>query len=260
MNGTRAAVRLALDRARRLPAYLPSTALRPLALGALLLATSTAAVLATANTPPTITNATVTPTLLNEGQAATLTVAFTDPDAADLHTLRIKWFEYDGAPTQVVQVPAGQRSVQVSHTYVDGPLWSPRIQVTLYDRQSKPGTPNDNNDGAGKDYVSVPVQVNNVAPTIPHGSVTVKRLGKRQVVVEGDVVDPGAHDTMRVSATWYDPSSPAPMPCNPSKDGRHFKCEHTYGASLPAGTYDIFLDARDDDGGQGVYTTSVQIP
>ena len=187
-------------------------------------------------------------------------MTFIDPDAADLHTLRIKWFEYDGAPTEVVQLPAGQRSVQVKRTYVEGPVWSPRIQVTLYDRQSRPGASNDNTDGAGQDYTSVPIQVNNVAPTIPHGSVSVKRLGKRQVVVEGDVVDVGTRDAMRVSAAWWDPTAPAPTACRLGKDGRHFKCEHTYGASVPAGTYDIFLDACDDDGGQGVYTTSVQLP
>lgn len=235
-------------------------------LGALLLAASTATVLATANTPPTITSAAVAPTVLNEGQAAMLSVVFTDPDPGDYHTVRIKWHDMplDQSFTEVIQLAPGQLSFTRTHTFKDsvrGPSGS-QLQVTVYDRQTAPGpgTPNDNSDGAGQAVVFVPIQVNNVAPTIPPASVTVKRMGRRQVVVEGAVADPGTSDAVRVSATWYDPTSPAPTPCSMEKDGRHFKCDHAYGASVPAGTYGIFLDARDDDGGQGVYTTSVQLP
>jgi hypothetical protein len=234
---------------------------RPLVLGALLLATSTATVLATANTPPTITSATVTPTSLNEGQAATVAVTFTDPDPGDYHTVRVKWHDTDSLPyAEVIQLPPGQLSFAKTHTLRDSS--TANVQVTVYDRQTAPGpgNPNDNSDGAGQSVAFVPIQVNNVSPTIPPSSVTVKRTGKRQVVVQGNVVDPGTNDVVRVSATWYDPTAPAPTPCTMGKDGRHFTCNHTYGASLPAGTYDIFLDAWDDDGGQGVYTTSVQLP
>ena len=266
MNAIRTTIRRTGDRTRRLQAHLVRTGLRPLALGALLLATSTAAVLATANTPPTITSATVTPTALNEGQAATLRVTFTDPDPGDLHTVRVKWHDNWGVvpSAEVIQLPAGQLSFTLPHTFKDsvsGPSGS-QLQITVYDRQTAPGpgSPNDNADGAGQDVIFVPIQVNNVAPNITPSSVTVKRQGRRQVVVEGDVVDLGAHDTVRVGAAWWDPTSPAPTACSMGKDGRHFKCEHTYGASVPAGTYDIFLDAWDDDGGQGVYTTSVQLP
>ena len=106
----------------------------------------------------------------------------------------------------------------------------------------------------------MPIQVNNVAPGFAPGSVTVKRQGKRQVVVEGDILDPGANDRVTVDAHWFDPSVPPATACSLGKDGRHFKCEHTYGASIPPGTYDIVLEARDDDGGQRAHATSVQLP
>jgi hypothetical protein len=249
----------ALARARHLPDSLGRVGLRPALLGAVLVVASTATALGAANSPPEIISATASAAVLNEGQTVTLSVAFTDPDPADLHTLRIKWFEYDGAPTQEVQLPAGQTSVQVKHTYVDGPLWSPRIQVTLYDRQTRPGAPNDNTGGAGQDYVAVPIQVNNVAPGFVPNSVTVRKKAGRQFVVEGDLVDPSTRDALTVGATWSDPLAPAATACSLNKN-RHFQCEHTYSSSLPAQTYQILLTARDDDGGETKYQTFATLP
>jgi len=227
------------------------------------LAASTATVLATTNSPPTIVSATMSPAVLNEGQTSVLTLSFTDANSGDYHTLRVKWADepLNERETQVIQIPPGQTSIQVPHVFKDSVAGSSgsKVQVTLYDRQTKPGAPNDNAEGAGQDVEFVPITVNNVAPTIPHNSVSVKVQGKRNVVVQGAVVDPGTSDSVTVSATWYDPTSPAPKPCRLDKTNRRFTCEHTYGSSLPAGTYDIFLDAWDDDGAQGVYTTSVTI-
>ena len=257
-------IRLALDRTRLRPASLGRTARWPLALGALLLAASTATVLATANTPPTITSATVTPTVLNEGQSATLTVAFTDPDPGDLHTVRVKWHDNWGVipSAEIIQLPAGQKSFTLPHTFKDssqGPSGT-QVQVTVYDRQTSPGSPNDNSEGAGQDVIFVPIQVNNVAPSFVTSSITVKKKGKRQVVVEGDVVDPGIRDVMQVNASWSDPNDRGWTVCSLSKSNRHFLCEHTYGASVPAGPYSIVLSVKDDDGGEATHQTSVQLP
>lgn len=264
MRAVRSTVREALGQARQLPASLSRTARWPLALGALLLAASTATAMATANTPPTITSATMSPAVLNEGQTSVLTLSFTDPNPGDYHTLRLKWADepLNDRHTEVIQIPAGQTSIQVPHAFRDSVAGSSgsKVQVTLYDRQTRPGAPNDNTEGAGQDVEFVPIAVNNVAPAIPHQSVKVRVQGKRTAIVQGTVVDPGTSDTVTVSATWWDPTSPAPKPCRLDKTNRQFQCEHTYSSSLPAGTYDIFLDAWDDDGAQGVYTTSVRIP
>src|SRR5688500_2802620 len=69
-----------LGHARRLLAGAFQSGRRSAVLGTILLIGSTVSVVATANTPPVITSLTVTPSVLNEGQAVTLTGAFTDPD------------------------------------------------------------------------------------------------------------------------------------------------------------------------------------
>ena len=157
MNRFLATVCQTLDRTRRLLVSASRRGRWPLLFGTLLLAASTASVLATANTPPTITSATVSPTVLNEGQTATLTVTFTDPDPGDSHTVRMKWHDMrDDQPlTEVIQLPAGQFSFTLTHKFgdsVSGPSFS-QLQVTVYDRQTRPGSPNDNSDGAGQDVV-----------------------------------------------------------------------------------------------------------
>jgi len=263
MTDPRLVVRRVLDRTCRCTAGLRRTGSRPLVLGALLLAASTATVLATANTPPTIVSASVSPAVLNEGQSATLRVTFADPDAADLHTVRVKWHDQGTAPheAEVVQLPAGQSSFTLTHTFKDsvkGPSGS-QLQVTVYDRQSRPGAPNDNVEGAGQAVVFVPIQVNNVAPSYVPGSVTMRQKVGRQVSVAGDIVDPGTGDSLQVAATWSDPFVPGATACSLSKN-RHFQCEHTYPASLPPGHYPIILIARDDDGGETRYQVIVQLP
>ena len=257
-------IRPTLDQVLHLPITLGRMGRWPLALGALLLAASTASVLATQNTPPTITSATVNPTVLNEGQTATLTVTFTDPDPGDFHTVRVKWHDNWGVipSAEVIQLPAGQRSFTLPHTFKDsasGPSGS-QLQITVYDRQTAPGSPNDNSDGAGQDVIFVPIQVNNVAPSFVNSSITTKKKGKRQVVVEGDVADPGSRDVLNVQAIWSDPDVRGFTACTMIKSNRHFVCEHTYAATAPAGPYSIVLKVTDDDGGEGSYQTSVQIP
>jgi hypothetical protein len=225
----------------------------------MLLAASTATVLATANTPPHITSLTVSQSVIDEGQTVTLSGAFTDPDAGDLHTVRIGWG--DDAITgfkQQVQLPAGQFSFQVTHTYTDD-LAPTSIKVSVLDRQLPPGT-NDNSGGHGTDFGFVPIQVKNVAPRFVANSVTVAKGPNRSVAVDGAFVDPGTVDTEQVTANWSDPFAPGTTPCTLGKGERQFHCEHTYRTALVPRTYRITLVARDDDGGTGTFQTSVQIP
>jgi len=259
MNRFLTIVRQTLDRARRLPASASRRGRRPLLFGTLLLATSTASVVATANSAPVFTNLTLSKSTLNEGETVTLTGAFNDPDTGDSHTLLIYWNGDDSDVKQKVQLPVGQSTFQVSHAPGDSPTF-PRLKVVIYDHQLRVGANDNTTGGLLSDTEFLPYTVNNVAPSIVPSSVTVKRQAKRQVVVEGDVLDPGTNDRVNVIATWSDPTSPEATTCSIGKDGRRFKCEHTYGASLPAGTYNIVLEVWDYDDGQSSYTTSVQLP
>src|SRR5687767_7129966 len=83
--------RQALGRARHLPAYFAGRGGRPLALGALLLATSTVGTLATTNTPPEQHNVRLSSSSILQGETVTLTGAIQDPDVDDAHTVIIYW-------------------------------------------------------------------------------------------------------------------------------------------------------------------------
>ncbi len=66
----------------------------------------------------TLNAPTLTPQNNGAGSSITLTSSFVDPDAQDVHTLRINWG--DGNPTQTVAVtPTGARTQTVTHFYAD---------------------------------------------------------------------------------------------------------------------------------------------
>jgi len=257
-------IRRAFHRSPQLSSSVTRTGRRSTALGALLLAASTATVLATTNTPPEITSATVTPSVFKEGDTVTLAVTFTDPDVADLHSVRIRW--HDGSPTEQIQLPAGQTSFEWKHTYQDDQSdsygWE-MVRFTVYDRQGVPGSSNDNTSGSGQDLASVPTTVSNVAPSFVDRGITVTKKGGSQVVVEGDVVDPGIADQLQMTATWGDPSAPGETACTLTEgrgNARHFVCEHAYRPNLQPKSYRVGLTVKDDDGGLDQYQTTVRLP
>jgi hypothetical protein len=261
-------IRGALDRARRLPASLGRTGRWPLVLGALLLTTSTATVLATANTPPKIVGASVSPQVLNEGQTAVLTVNFADVDRTDSHTLRVKWHDTNGVPpiTEVYQLPPQQTSIHLPHTFRDsvaGPSGS-KIQVTLYDRQTSPGSPNDNTEGAGQDAIFVPIAVKNVAPSFNTPiTVTSSRVSATQVLVkvDGTIVD-GAADTHKMTASEGSRSGGTKQTTPASSctvQSLRFHCELTYGAQDIGTTQQVSLHVKDDEGAQAATTVTAKV-
>ena len=256
-------IRPALDRARYLPASLGRTARWPMALGALLLTASTASVVATANTPPKILSASVSPQIIDEGQAAVLTLSFADADPGDSHTIRVKWHDTPGASsgTEVHQLPPQQTSIQLPHTFRDssqGP--SGKVQVTLYDRQTPPGSPNDNSDGAAQDVIFVPITVRNVAPGFTGPiAVTPSRVSPTQVKVkiDGTIADV-ARDTHQVrAAKWYGSTvAKVTTPC--TANSLHFHCELTYALRELRSMQSVTVYVKDDEGAEG--STVVTVP
>jgi hypothetical protein len=234
---------------------------RSTVLGAVLLAASTATVLATGNTQPTITSAAVNRHVFKEGETVTLAVSFTDPDLLDYHTARIRWD--DGSPTQSFQIPVGQTSFQVEHRLVgdnEGPEWR-QGRITLYDRQTAPGTPQNDNSG---DHALKPdryfsIQISNAEPSFVSRSVTVTPKGRTHVTVEGEVTDPGAADHLQVTASWGDSSPPVTSVCSVSAS-RHFVCEHDYRPNLQAKAYPVLLVVNDEKGALTEYRTTARLP
>lgn len=267
-NSTGTTIPQAVDRARHLSDIFWRTGRRSLVLGGLLLAASTATVLATTNTPPKIVGASVSPQVLQEGQSAVLTVSFTDMDPNDHHTLRVKWHDSNGVPpiTEVHHLPPQQTSIHLPHTFRDsigGPSGS-KIQVTVYDRQTPPGSPNDNTAGSGQDVVFVPATVKNVAPSFNTPvQVTSQRVSATQVLVklDGTVVD-GAADTHQMSASGGSRSG-GPKETTPASsctvESLRFHCELTYGAQDVGTTQQVKLNVKDDEGARAATTVTVKV-
>ncbi len=257
------AIQPTLDRIGHVSAAVARSSNRTVALSLMLLAASSVSVWATANTPPHNLSVSLSQTVVDEGQSVTLTGSFTDPDAADLHSVNVNW--KDGKPQQKVQLPAGQTTFSVTHVYPDNfpnyPTYPTRtLMVSVADKDAAAG-PNDNAGGEDHwDAQSIQLELHNVAPSFAHTISVQKVAGKPGVVVvEGDVTDPGA-DTFEVSAKWGDGPqiqlNPY-QPCTTAK--RHFKCEHTYKPAQVRG-YSVELRVKDDDGSVGKTTVQVPMP
>jgi len=252
-------------RARMLAAALARRSRVPLALGALLLlATSTASVLATTNAPPELRNVRLSDRSPLEGQSVSVSGSVNDANPEDVHVVVLFWYGGDTqgneAQTQQIRLAPGETVFQASHVYPDN-LPGSGFEVRVFDHELPPG-PNDNSTDNGRrwDSVSLPLAVRNAPPSFVPGSVKATKQAKK-VVVEGDLVDPGSADTISVEAAWGDPSDKVPTACSMSNGSRRFRCEHTYSApwGLPR-TYHIGLRAIDDDGGLANHQTSVRLP
>jgi hypothetical protein len=257
MNGLQHAFKQTLARSRSSLAISVRTGRRSLALGTVLVLGSTLTVLATANTPPTLTSLNVSSPSVNEGSDVTINGTFTDPDATDGHNALIWW--PDGTK-QKVEIPVGQMSFQATRKMPDN--GGNHVTVELRDRQLAPHA-NDNSEGQGKDAQSVPLEVNNVAPTFGQKPQVERFRGEpTKVRIKGTIVDPGA-DNVQVYARW-NPSLPSigdGQQCTMTTK-RAFECEHTYPAPMigQPKTFSVKLLVRDDDGSQSITTTDVTVP
>jgi hypothetical protein len=217
---------------------------------------------ATTNTPPTITSLTVTPntSAINEGQTLTIAGTFADPDAADLHTVLVYWHDNPTNTTtaEKLQLAAGQTTFQLSHVFTND-VPPTNIKVAVADRQRPVGS-NDNTDGEARDTRFVPIQVNNVAPSIVDSSVKLTKTPLDETVlvtIDGDWTDPGA-DTGILSLVSGD--STRITHC--TRVNRHFHCEREYRLPEPirSKVYAVHVKVADGDGGLDTWDSSVRIP
>lgn len=225
--------------------------------GALLLATSTATVWGTANTAPQFTSLTASASRINAGQTLVVNGSFTDPDPGDRHALLVYWSGGDVSVKEKVQLPAGQTTFQLQHTYAER-LPPTRIKVVLRDHQLPPGS-NDNTGGSGGDVGYLPIEVN-VAPSFVESSIGMRKVQGPEgvtVVVEGAWIDPDPEDGWVSIRSGGGPPSRSISPCETT--GRQFLCAREFGHVLP-GQRTIELKVVDGRGGIDTYTTTVRFP
>ena len=254
-------IRRAVDRARRLRSG-PGRLVRwPLALGVVLLAASTASVLA-ANAPPELHNVRLSDRSPLEGQTVSVSGSVTDGNPEDVHIVMIFWYGGDTqgneAQTDRIRLAPAESVFNASHVYADN-LPGSGFEVRVYDFE----TPHSDNTDGGRRWDSewFPFEVRNAPPTFVEGSVKVQKSDGRKVIVEGDLVDPGSADKVSVEAAWGQGPGTAPSACSMSNGDRHFRCEHVYPSAfgIPR-TYHIGLRAIDDDGGMANHQTRVRLP
>ena len=261
---TQPTIRHAVSGTRRLAGSFWQTGRRSLVLGGLLLlAASTASVVATANSAPNFTSLTVNKSVLNEGETVTLTGSFSDPDPNQRHTLTIYWYsartEELQRLKQKVQLPAGQSTFQVSHTYTDNFPAAP-IQVNLRDHDLPDGA-NDNTGGLAGDVELVPITVKNVAPRIADPvSVSSSRVSatKVRVDIDGAIAD-ATRDTHQVrAARWYG-SKPANVTTPCTATNLRFHCELIFTSFEADSNQAVSIYVKDDDGAEGSKNITVDL-
>jgi hypothetical protein len=267
-------LRSALKQARSLSDHARRTGGRSAMLGAVLLAASTATVLATANTPAKVTVMTANAAKLNAGEALIITGTFEDPDAGDATTLFVYWND-DGSNHQKaekVQLAAGQRSFQLSHTY---PVAGPQRDVVVFvgDRELPfyPFPSNDNTSNA-RDNRRFPLVVNPADPNqTPHPDQQPRFVESRIKVTKM----PGKPGLINIQGDWTDaddnagmvtlvPSDGQPPKVLPActSTGHHFKCLYQFPVPNPPTpkSWIYALEVMDGRGGHGVFMGNVQIP
>lgn len=266
---SRAAIRRAIDGALRLPAHLARTGSRSLMIGALLLTTTSAAsVVATTNSPPVFTSLALSKSTVYEGESVTLTGAFTDPNPTDRHSVLIYWHGGDTEEAQQfkqkIQLPAGQSTFQVSHTYADVvPI--PSIKVIVFDHTYPPDM-TDNTTGMAWDAEVLPFQLVDAKAQFIPSSIKVTRDHRSsaradtetRVIIDGELSPREALEPVQVTASWNGAAS-TQEPCSMTASSRTFACEHTYTSPSGIKGYPVTLRVQDDEGNQAAHQLSVRV-
>jgi hypothetical protein len=194
-----------------------------------------------ANTPPSL-NSLALSTPVQEGTSASFTGNIVDPDALDDFTLSVNWG--DGTPTQVVSLPAGTKSFNLSHLYTDdNPSGTPSDSYTVNYSLNDPSQ-------AGS-FGNLNVVVANVAPVVTFGGTDTVAAGT-PYTRSGVFVDSGA-DTWSGRVDYGDGTGFHVLALNPDKS---FTVQHTFDTP---GTYQVVVAVADDDLGSatGILTLTV---
>jgi Tol biopolymer transport system component/PKD repeat protein len=168
---------------------------------------------------------------INEGNTFSGSGTFTDP-GADTWEATVDYG--DGSGSQPLTLTGN--TFALSHTYADNGVYTVEVCVT------------DDDDGVGCD--SLPVTVNNVAPSVDAGSdATIDEGGTFSG--SGSFADPGA-DTWAATVGYGDGSGVQPLPLT----GNTFALSHTYADN---GVHTVEVCVTDEDNGTGCDTLNVTV-
>jgi FtsP/CotA-like multicopper oxidase with cupredoxin domain len=183
-------------------------------------------VAATGNERPNV-NADAEGVTVDEGQTATMSGTYSDPDAGDTVTLT--------GPAIGTFTDNGDGTWDWSYTTTDGPDESQVLYVTATDA------------GGHTAQTAFNLVVNNVAPTLtlvtPPTPLTgsLYALGSANIEVKASITDPGTADVLSCNFNWDDGTSTVNAPA-----GGFCDALHTF---TQAGVYTVVLTGSDDDGG-----------
>lgn len=193
---------------------------------------------------------------VTEGSRIEFEGSFDDPSWLDSHTILWDFGDGETQSGSISSTTGGTHHTlrQVSHTYGDDGSFMVELRVT------------DDLAGIGRDFIEV--EVENVSPTVEvdTSAIALEGLG---FAVKARASDPGSDDltfhwdwgdgTPNAIIKYYnDGANPDPYP---SPGGTYpvkvtATVNHTYGDNGP---YKMSLTVTDDDGGQVVYSTTVDV-
>jgi PKD repeat protein len=175
----------------------------------------------------------------NEGGSSSLSLTFSDADAADTHTVAVAWG--DGATSDPVSLAAGVSTFDAWHVYADTGTYA--VTVTLADNAGHSVT------------AGTSVSPANVAPTV--GALALGPAGvvdHQTATLTGTFADPGTADTFTLTVSWGDGTTPSQLDLAAAT--RTFSVDHAYSA---AGPYTITATVVDRDSGSGHATLDVVV-
>jgi hypothetical protein len=206
---------------------------------------------------------TVTPPAggFTENTAGNVTIAFTDPDATDTHTISIDW-DGDNVVDQTVNLAAGVTSTVVARTYLDdGPSpgnGTASDNVTINVTVADPCNP------VAK--ASAATTVNNVAPSNLNINYSATTLNENGVLtISGTFTDPGTLDAHTVVINWGDgtPNTTinlaAGVTAIPNTNHTYLDDGTSPGNNTPSDNYTVSITVTDDDTGSVNTTKTITV-
>jgi hypothetical protein len=192
--------------------------------------------------PPSITFLNLSPATITEGQTTTLTGTFSDPDAAQGHTLQVDWG--DGSGTVFSVGPGGTTIGPFTHLYAnDQPLGYFLVTVKVTD------------DLGARDLKTVAVTVKDLPPVLVSLRVNpAAPLQDHLLALVGTFSNGGTGNTFTLVVDWNDgsPKQTFALPAGATA----FAPTHVYARP---GTYTVNLSVADASGGGFTATQPVKV-
>ncbi len=186
-------------------------------------------------------NLSLSATNIIEGQSASLTGSFTDPDGGDSHVVTIHW--NDGSDPTVLNLAAGVFNFSIVHAFLDDQPTNTAVDLTQISVVV--------DDGEYSDSATISLTINNAAPSVSNQTVTSPITENGVATLTATISDPGQADSYTLVVNWGEGSNQAySIPAGSTS----FSVTHQYLDDNPtvtsSDTYPVtIVSFVDDDGG-----------